>query len=606
VNPLYIGSVSVGPYVLGSPKPSGAPTTVLVNGMHAGSEQQLTVTVANSAGQSTPVGIGPPGRPIPDETDARGDVMPGRQPGQSGTEADPEPLPASGAWTSTLDQIGQGDWLTFPVEGNRIFTIVAQAVDETGTPSPVKAMPAIGIWDGFDPIETAAAGYTSAANGTAPGETWLQVATSGSEVVRVGIEDQRGDGRPDYAYRGWVLYAGSVTPTRLPASGGTIVIQGMGFHAGDTVMVGGAAAQVTEILPNEITAVVPAAATGVSGSQDVTVNDLPTYYASAVIPGGVSYDSATGDGLTLVTAPANQVPLGVPQPFSVMAEGANGSPAGGVTVLYTVTSGTATLGCGQSVCAVTATGDGRATLQVTATSTAPAVVTASLTNGASVQAHFFGGNAPVISALTPTLYLAAGATIAWPVQALVLGGGAPLAGQQVAWQTAPGIIAPATAFTTAANGEASATLTAGPLAEGASAASNACITSTSYCAQFHVFGSRPEFASLTAVSGVTQSLPAGTAAAPVVLRVLDMDGNPMAGATVTVEQSLYAWTPPCAPHGRCAQAQLLETQSATLTSALDGSVTITPLAAAGQPTRLQGIAATGNTASLRFSVEEHP
>jgi hypothetical protein len=39
-------------------------------------------------------------------------------------------------------------------------------------------------------------GYAPAANGTAPGETWLQVATSGNDIVRFAIADQRGDGRP--------------------------------------------------------------------------------------------------------------------------------------------------------------------------------------------------------------------------------------------------------------------------------------------------------------------------------------------------------------------------------------------------------------------------
>jgi len=94
--------------------------------------------------------------------------------------------------------------------------------------------------------------------------------------------------------------------------------------------------------------------------------------------------------------------------------------------------------------------------------------------------------------------------------------------------------------------------------------------------------------------------------APVVIRVIDMDGNPMAGGTVTISQALYAWTPPCPTHGRCAQAQLLATKSTILTSALDGSVTLTPLTEPGVATILQGVAATGNTATLKFSIEQHP
>jgi hypothetical protein len=90
------------------------------------------------------------------------------------------------------------------------------------------------------------------------------------------------------------------------------------------------------------------------------------------------------------------------------------------------------------------------------------------------------------------------------------------------------------------------------------------------------------------------------------MRVLDMNGHAMASGTVTVTQSLYAWTPACPPHGRCAQAQLLATQTTTATSALDGTVSVTPLSLAGVATKLVGVAATGNVGSLAFAVEMHP
>jgi hypothetical protein len=627
VNPQFIGPDSVGPYILGSPTPSGAMQTLEVNNLQAGSAQTLTMNVANSAAEAVarplavieklprfivPHPIVPDPithRPIAPDPIAPSPIVPGPiQIGKIGigdTQIQPQPLPATGMWTSRLGQVGASDWFVLSAQGNRIFTIVAQALDETGTPSATKAMPAIGVWDGFDQTGTTAVGWGPAENGYAPGETWLQVATSGNDVVRLGIADQRGDGRPDYVYRGWVLYADSVSPTRLPATGGAIVIRGTGFRAGDTVTVGSIAAQVTSILPTEITALVPANTLAATGSLDVQVSDQPTYNAIAVIPGGVSYDSASGDALNLVTAPANQVPMDVPEPFSVVAEGANDAPAGGVTVIYSVTSGTATLGCGQSTCAVTATGDGRATMQVTATNTSIAVVTASLTNGASVQAHFFGSTPPVLTALTPTLYLAAGATVQWPVQALVLSGDIPVASQQMTWQSVSGIVAPASSLTNA-EGIATATLTVGPLAEGETATSNACLNASGTCVPFNAFGSRPEFATLTAVSGASQSMASTSTPAPVAMRVLDMDGNPMAGGTVTVNQALYAWTPPCPPHGRCAQAQLLATQATTLTSALDGSVTITPLTLSGVATNLVGLAATGNAGSLTFTIEQHP
>jgi len=597
VNSLYIDSVSVGPYDLGSPTPYGVLATIEVPGMSAGSAQTVSVTGTSPYGST----VGSfPRRPVTFQTGSRLKT-------DFGIESRPDPLPPTGIWTSRIANIGQTDWFMFPVRGNRIFTIVAQALDPlTGAPSAAKAMPAIGVWDGFDPIETAAAGFTPAQNGTAPGETWLQVASSGSDIVRLGITDQRGDGRPDYVYAGWVLYADTVAPERLPASGGTIVIRGRGFRSGDTVLIGGVPAQTVEILPMEITAVVPAAGTDVSGSLDVTVQDLLGFNAIATIPGGVSYGSATGDAVTLVTAPMNQVPLNVPKLFTVFAEDTQGNAADGITVSYSVTVGSATLGCGQSSCSVTTSGDGRATLAVTATNTATAAVTAALTDGASVQTQFYGSTPSALTAITPTLYVAAGTTIAWPVLAIAQSGNAPASGLSVTFQSAPGIAAPTTAVTTNASGVAAATLIVGPLAEGQSASASACLTGTSTCSSFNAFGSRPEFASLTAVSGTSQSIAASTSPAPVVIRVLDMDGNPTAGANVTISQSLFAWTPPCHVHGRCAQPQLLTKQTTALTSALDGSVTFAPLTQASVATSLQGLAATGNAGMLKFSVEQHP
>ncbi len=617
VNPQYVNSESVGPYVPGSPEPSGTLATITLAGLAPGSSKQLAMTVANSAGQATPIGVPSGPNPRPDKMvrpefrlatePAPGTaVSPVRLPAAIGTEADPGPLPASGAWTETLNTIGGGDWYVFPVHANRVFTIVTQALDETGAPSAVKAMPTIGVWDGFAAAGTAPAAFAAAANGIATGETWLQVSSAAADVVRLGIEDQRGDGRPDYAYHGWVLYADSVSPARLPAAGGTIVIQGMGFRSGDTVLIGSASAQVTSILPNEITAIAPAAGPGVSSSQNVTVNDLSSFNATAVIPNGVSYDAAAGDALSVVTAPANQVSLNVPQAFTVNAVGADGTPAGGVTVTYAVTSGMASLGCGQSACGVVTSGDGTATLQVTATNSTIAVVTASLIDGASVQAHFYGEPAAAITALTPTLYLSAGATVQWPVQALVLSNGAPVVGQSVSWQSVSGISTPAAPSQTNSSGIATAALTAGPLAEGVMATSNACLVSTANCAAFTVFSARPELGSLITISGTNQNIAAGTMPAPVMLRAVDVDGDAMAGATLTVTQTLYAWSPSCPPRGRCVQAPVMASENLSLISGLDGSVTITPLTRQGTATRLIGLAATGSAASLLFTVEQHP
>jgi hypothetical protein len=582
IDPLYILTNSVGPYIDGQPTPSGTLQSISVTAMLAGSSKMLNINVASSA--------------VGGYEDA------------IGTQASPRILSPSGQWRGRLSQIGQSDWFTFPVRGNRTFTIITQALDETGAPTETKAMPAIGIWDAFDPVGAPAVGAGPGLNGLAIGESWLRVSSSADDVVRIGVADQRGDGRPDYAYNGWVLYADTVQPQRLPASGGPIVIRGMGFRLTDTVLVGGQPAEVTSISPNEITAIAPPSAPGVTGSVDVEVDDLPAFYAAAIVTGGVSYNSGTGDSLTLNTAPMNTVPFGVPIPFSVTALEPDLTPAGGVTVNFTVTTGTATLSCGLPVCLVMTTGDGRATMDVTAHDGTWSIVTASLTNGSTLQTEFTGGSPPLLSPLTPQLSLAAGATFTWTVQALVLSNGVPMGEQAVAWQsTGSGIVSlgSAAAITTS-SGIATKTLTVGPLAEGQQATINACLNGTSQCVAFIAFGCHPNYAFLQAVSGTTQSISLHSTPSQVTLRVFDMTGNPMAGGSVNLYQALYSWAPPCAHHGVCAPAQLLATQTATATSALDGTVAFTPASHPGVATNLHALAVSGDTSTINIAIEQHP
>jgi len=583
INPLYTLENSVGPYTVGQVTPSGTLSPVTVSNLSAGCLQTLSVIAPESA--------------VGGYQDA------------IGTEMLPRPMPSGGEWVGRLSQVGQADWFSFPVRANRTFTVVTQTTDETGTPTSNKAMPVLGVWDAFDAVGTTAVGTSPALNGLAPGETFLRVSSTGSDIVRIGIADQRGDGRPDYAYSGWVLYADTVSPQRLPATGGPIVIHGMGFRIADTVLVGGQPALVTSISPNEITAIAPVAASGVTGSVDVEVDDLPVFYAATILSGAVSYNSGTGDALTLNTAPAGTVPTATPIPFTVTALGPDLTPAGGVSVVYTVTSGTATLSCGQPVCAVVATGDGRATMNVVAVDSTPSIVTASLTNGSSLQAHFRGGTPPVLASLTPQLSLAAGATFTWTVQALVLSAGKPAPGQSVTWTATAGsgiaTLGSSTVLTNS-NGIATATFTVGPLAEGQTATINACLNGTSQCVVYTAFGSRPEYASLVAVSGTAQTLALSATPAAVILRLLDNGGNPMAGGTVAFYQALYAWQPPCAQHSVCPPGALLATQSSTGTSAIDGTVSFSPATLPGTPTSLVALAASGNTAAIQVAIEQHP
>ncbi len=251
-------------------------------------------------------------------------------------------------------------------------------------------------------------------------------------------------------------------------------------------------------------------------------------------------------------------------------------------------------------------------MNVLAVDYTPSIITASLTNGSSLQAHFTGGTPPVLASLTPQLSLAAGATFTWTVQALV-----PFRRQssprpvhclglphrlrhQHSWRLGLRQFSPTPA------GIATATLTVGPLAEGQTAAISACLNGTSQCVVYTAFGSRPEYASLVAISGASQTLAVSATPAAVSFRLLDMSGNPMAGGTVAFYQALYAWQPPCAQHSVCPPSTLLASQSSTATSAIDGTVAFSPATLPGTSTSLIALAASGNTATISVAIEQHP
>ncbi|QNI30556.1 IPT/TIG domain-containing protein [Alloacidobacterium dinghuense] len=580
LNPLYALGYSVGPYTQGQVSPSGAMPVITLNGMTAGLSITQDVVIQDSADESYSI--------------------------NDGNQSEPAPTPPSGEWTGRITGYGHTGWFTWPVRPNRELTIETVALDESGHPSLNKARPVLGAWSGTDANGTLPVSSTAQPfNGDQAGLTTLSVATVARGSLTLGVADSRGDGRPDYLYHGRLLYADSVMPTRISLNGGPITIRGIGFRPNSVVTVNGISAAVTSVTPTEITAIAPPA-NGAKGVVLLTVSDPATLGVTA-IQDGLSYDALGGDALGIVTAPLGAVATGVPTPFTVKALSADDkTPAAGITVTFTVTEGTAALGCGQSTCSVLSGGDGLATMNVSASSTTLAQVTASLSDGASVITEFTGSTPPAIAALTPNLYIAIGATAKWSPQAEVLSGGVPVAGQSINWSAATGT-SPSTATTiTSANGVVSPSLNIGPLPEGADATLYACLPGNTTCATFQIYSVHPQVAQLVAVSGAGQALSASETPNPVVLRVTDAVGHPMAGGVVTFYETLRQWTPDCPTQGRCPSAPILAMQTVQATSGADGSVTLTPLTGNGVPTRLDVTAVTGSVASLNFEIEQHP
>jgi len=580
INPLYSAGYSVGPYTQGQVSPSGTMPTITLHGLTAGTTTTEDVVIQDSADESFT--------------------------GNDGTETAPARIPAAGEWTGRITSYGHTGWFDWPVRPNRELTIEVQALDPNGQAAQDKARLVLGAWNGSDAAGTSPVSATvQPFNGDQTGLTTLSIATVAQGSLRLGVADSRGDGRPDYLYRGRLLYADSVTPTRLALSGGSITIRGVGFRANSIVTVHGVAAAVTSVRPTEITAIAPPA-NGANGVVLLTVSD-PATLAVTAIQDGLSYDAMGGDALSIVTAPLGTVPSGVPTPFTVKALAPDvQTPAAGVSVTFTVSEGTAVLGCGQPSCSVMSGGDGIATMNISATSTALAQVTASLSDGASVISEFSGSTPPSIAALTPALYIAIGATASWSPQVEVLSNGVPVPGQSVVW-TAPSAASPASGTSlTDQNGIATTSLNIGPLAEGANTPLYACLPGNTACATYQVYSVHPEVAALVAVSGAGQTLAASATPAPVVLRVTDAVGHPMAGGVVTFYETLWQWTSDCPSQGRCPASPLLASQSVQATSGSDGLVTLLPLSGNGQPTRLDVTAVTGNVATLNFEIDQHP
>ena len=207
--------------------------------------------------------------------------------------------------------------------------------------------------------------------------------------------------------------------------------------------------------------------------------------------------------------------------------------------------------------------------------------------------------------VTRTLF-AIGATAPWGPKAEALNGSTPQAGQNVIWSASADATPSTVTTTTNLAGVASAEFNIGPLAEGADVPLYACLPGNTTCATFQIYSVHPEVAQLAAVSGAGQTISASATPAPVILKVTDAVGHPMAGGTVIFYETLKQWTPDCPAQGRCPSAPTVATQTVQATSGADGLVTLTPLIGNGEPTRLYVTAVTGNVASLNFEIEQQP
>ena len=353
VNPLYTGAYSLGPYGLNAVAPSGS------------TPAPLTFQLV-SATYEIPLNF-----PIADAASLCGT-------GLDGVAADPAQIAASGWWNATICGYGHASYLGVDVKPGRTFTVEATALDANGLATTTKAMPVIGLFAPTDQIgqpgSLPSLGVAASAfQGLAYGTTVLEGATGQWSRVSIGIADERGDGRPDFPYQGRMFYADSVEPTQVPDTGGTITITGMGFRAGNAVLVNGVAATATRWSANSIVATVPtlSAAEAANGTAlDVEVLDRGTG-ATSTIKGALTYSAAASlpNAMILLSAPAGTLPVGMATavPLAVRVVAHDGvTPVAGDKVIFSVPAGSASFGaCGANTCSVPTDATGTATTTVT-------------------------------------------------------------------------------------------------------------------------------------------------------------------------------------------------------------------------------------------------
>ena len=592
INPLYIGAYAVGPYAAGSVEPSGTSGSALLD--------------------RYPLGPLTYGGQVEEQDFAPEDAAASCDTGGDGVESAPLAVAASGWWSGVLCGHGHAAWSSFTTRAGRTATLEVTALDESGLATTAKAMPLLGVWAAADPAGTppTIAATPSAFNSVALGMTAAHVATAQAEGLRFVIADARGDGRPDFAYSARVLYADAVQPATVSLNGGQIVITGMGFREGNAVAVNGVAAVATSWTANTIVAVAPLASTfgtNPTGPVDVAVTDFSTG-GSTVMTAALTYANIAPDTMALVSAPSGTAAVGMPAaaPFAVRVfQGDGVTPVAGLPVTFSVGTGSAQFSpCGASPCVVLTDATGLAATAVTPTAFGTVTVQAAAVGA--MQAATFEAVARSVAAVNPVEYIAAGAAVAWTPEVSVVENGAPAAGVSVAWTAAGAMtISPATSLADALGLAQSSGTVAGPLAAGAQATVQACAW-TAVCASFTAVGVDSSAWRLAVAGGAGQSVPLTATFAPVVLIVTDASGNPVAGASVTIHQTVDAAEMPCPARGPCPIAPVLAASQSSAVSDANGLVSVTPMQLAGTAEVTNIAVAAGTQGFAALALRQQP
>lgn len=520
VNSLW--SAGVGPYQPSQVVPSGMfePMTVTVT---AGGEFEQDILMSSSA-QAEPAWA------------------------SSETWDSPAQVPAAGDWIGSLSGYGDAGYFLLTAQANRTLSVEVTAMNETGAASESKAEPVVGMWTLGDPWGTPPPALTTSPfNSATFGMTLLHAQVYSSSSFVIGISDLRGDGRPDYAYHAHVLYGDSVTPARVPVSGGAITLQGTGFTPELGISIGSTPMPLMATNASQILVSTPAES---DGQQTITVTD-PVSGASSIMTDVLTFGAAASDKLVLVQAGNSPIPVGTQSPNEVVvkAVASDGvTPVNGATVQWSATNGATLSACGgKTTCSVISDEGGLVSTFLTPTIAGNVTIAAELAPATYnpavtvVATETTAAAASTNIAVTPGyLSIAQGASVTVPLTAqLVNQSGSPLSGKKVEFFFASGSgTLSASQATTNSSGYASVTLTVANFNE--TFQINACVLpNDSPCQNIYGTAVSPSMLNLQAVSGAGQ-VAAGLSFQPLTVRVTDSSTppNPVLGAGVLFQSTV--------------------------------------------------------------------
>jgi hypothetical protein len=141
--------------------------------------------------------------------------------------------------------------------------------------------------------------------------------------------------------------------------------------------------------------------------------------------------------------------------------------------------------------------------------------------------------------------------------------------------------------TTSTTGLAGYTAAVPAMAAGKSVQLKGCLGDGT-CTVVTAMAESPAAPVVIALSGTAQTIPDNANLAMLTLLVTDgaVPGNPLAGASVIFNQTLYAYSPPAAPGKKLPPAKILAQQQVTAVTGASGMVSLQPLQQAGIPATL--------------------